>query len=148
MATTYQYYEQQQLSFYPLAMKKVLIDTHILIWLAAGVNIGPSTLKMLGESSEIFVSTISILELRVKHSIGKLPESEAILNSIDSMGLSTLPFTAVHSEFYKIFNPKNKDPFDNALISIALQEKIPIVTTDKYISAVKEAELVVINARD
>ncbi|HTE22497.1 MAG TPA: type II toxin-antitoxin system VapC family toxin [Candidatus Limnocylindria bacterium] len=128
-------------------MKKILLDTHILIWLAGGVKVGPQTLRLIQDADVVLVSALSILELRIKYSTGKLPEVEKIIASIKTMEFEILDLTHTHTESYQIFNPLNKDPYDNALLSTALVESIALVTADQGILSVKRKGLELINAK-
>ncbi|HTE57604.1 MAG TPA: PIN domain-containing protein [Verrucomicrobiae bacterium] len=118
-------------------MNKLLLDTHALVWLAAGVKLGPQTLRHISEADVVLVSALSIFELRLKAATGKFPEAEVIISSISTMSLEVLNFTEWHTEAYKIFNSLNKDPYDNALVSVAIAESVPLVTADRVILSLK-----------
>lgn len=53
---------------------KILIDTHILIWsLALPSKLGDQNLSLLQDySNRIIVSSVSVAEISIKSSIGKL----------------------------------------------------------------------------
>lgn len=130
-----------------MSSNKLLIDTHVLIWLANGSNIGPETLELIKGANNVYVSAISILELRIKCALGKLPEAEAIISSIEEMDLEVLPFDQDQSKIFRIFNEVNRDPFDNTLISISIDQGITLVTANHGILNVKISKLKCIDAQ-
>jgi len=78
------------------------------------------------------LSAISIAEIAIKSSVGKLAFSDAILqDAIRELGFRVLPFTAQHA--LKLFQIPlhHRDPFDRQIIAQALCEDIPVVTPDK-----------------
>lgn len=129
-------------------MRQVLLDTHTLVWLIAGVGIGPKALLRLQQADSIFVSTISILELRMKKATGKLLEAEEIIANIPLMGVEILNFTEPHTRDYKIFNSNNKDPHDNALVSTAISTSLIFATADRDILAIEHNKLRLIDVRE
>jgi len=125
----------------------LLLDTHSLVWLSAGIKLGPKTLQLIKEADSVFVSALSIFELRLKQAKGKFPEAEDVIDSLETMGLEVLNLTSSQTKGYKIFSPRNKDPYDNGLVTIAITQLMPFVTADKSILSLNEASLDVINAR-
>ncbi len=128
-------------------INKILLDTHVLVWLAVGRGVGLQSVKLFHNADTVLVSTLSLLELRVKQSAGKLTGVDAIASSISQMGIEVLDFTLKHSDGYINFSKENKDPFDIALISVAITEKIPLLTADKQILELKIPGLDVIDAK-
>lgn len=45
-----------------------------------------------------------------------------------------------------IYNPSNKDPFDNLLITTALQNKLTLITDDQFILGTKVPRLTLMSA--
>lgn len=129
-------------------MKKILLDTHVLIWLANGKGVGTQALAYLHEEADIItVSALSVLEIRVKQAAGKLFGAELVLDSISQMNIEVLDFSEQQSRYYSLFSQHNRDPFDNALVSIAVSERIPFMTADTKILALKYPGLVCVNAK-
>ena len=114
---------------------KLLIDTQILIWLVnQDKRLGDNTIDLLEErSNELYISYFSIFELTIKAAIRKLDFNPEIIDDLAEMDITISFPEAKTLENYKIFNPNNKDPFDNALISVALKENCVFVTADKNI---------------
>ncbi len=129
-------------------MNRILLDTHTLIWLSAGIRVGDQTLETVQAAHSVFVSALSVFEIRIKQAVGKMPEAEAVISSIQTMGFETLDLTAQQTVGYTIFNPQNKDPYDNALVAVAIAESLPLVTADESILSLKHKGLVLIDARN
>lgn len=128
-------------------MNNLLLDTHTLIWLAEGVKIGSRTLTAVRTTDNVYVSPLTILELKIKQTRGKLPHAVDIISSIPTMEIKVLNYDQAQASNYELYNPANLDPFDNALISIAITEKLTLVTADQDILSIKRPGLKCINAR-
>ncbi|MBI1927561.1 type II toxin-antitoxin system VapC family toxin [Candidatus Poribacteria bacterium] len=120
---------------------KYLLDTHTLLWFLAGdIKLSGSARQLIDDlNNEIFVSIVSLWEIAIKASLGKLalvkpfedlfPE-ELHLNSIEILPitidnlikLTTLPF-------------HHRDAFDRLIIAQALVEGIPIIGVDAAFDA-------------
>ncbi len=74
--------------------------------------------------------------MTIKASIGKLDYDHSVIGDLPKMGIEIImpDEDALHG--YAIFNPDNKDPFDNMLISVARNEKCTLVTSDPKILAI------------
>ena len=128
---------------------KLLIDTQILFWLVnQDKRLGDNAIDLLEErSNELYISYFSIFELTIKAAIGKLDFNPEIIDDLAEMDITISFPEAKTLENYKIFNPNNKDPFDNALISVALKENCVFVTADKNIINTHVNGLSLLNAR-
>jgi PIN domain nuclease of toxin-antitoxin system len=127
---------------------KLLIDTQVFVWLInEDKRLGAKTLQMLGDTSnQVCISYFSFFELTIKASIGKLAYDGTVLNDLPKMGIElVLPDIAALSG-YTVFNPNNKDPFDNILIAVARNEAAEFVTSDPKILAVSAPGFVPLNA--
>ncbi len=112
----------------------VLVDTHIVIWLANNDPRGQAAQLLLKNVDKIYLSCLSILEINMKLATGKLKMDEPLEQLIDDLRLSILDYTQEQTAAYRIFSPDNKDPFDNALIATAQREGVPFVTADRLIT--------------
>ena len=80
---------------------RYLIDTQILIWLfGLTKNIPNNIHKILKDTNnEIFVSSVSIWEIAIKKSVGKLTfpfELKNIINEIKKLNISILDISSEH----------------------------------------------------
>jgi len=120
---------------------KVLLDTHILLWLwYSPEKIHKEILEVLeNRKNEIFVSSVSYTEVIIKSSIGKLyltPSTEAFIDSVSKAeGYQALSFTVNHAKKLLSIPISHKDPFDRMLIAQALTQDFVLATMDKDIIA-------------
>jgi len=117
---------------------KLLLDTHILLWVLENNNSLSTQQKELIQNTENekWVSRISFMELAIKISIGKL-ETKTTLQEIISItsndGFKILPIKDEHITSYLSLPlyENHRDPFDRFLISTALFEKMSIISSDE-----------------
>jgi len=110
----------------------ILIDTHIFIWLLkAPDKLSPAHLTQLQQPHIFFLSAISISEMMIKASIGKLNVDYDPLEMAQKSGLRCLDFSAEDASLLKRLPLHHKDPFDRMLIAQSLSRKMPIMTNDK-----------------
>jgi len=126
----------------------LLIDTHILIWLISkDKKMGSRTAELIRSSAEnVYVSYFSFLEIAVKAGSGKLDFDSSVINDLPSMGIELIMPDVDTLIDYKIYNAQNKDPFDNILITTAINHRLQFVTSDKKILAVSRRGLKVLDA--
>jgi PIN domain nuclease of toxin-antitoxin system len=113
---------------------RVLLDTAVLIFaVEAPERLSQQASNVLKKPDNIReLSCVSLTEIAVKASLGKLGFSAAIAQqAINDMDLHVLPFSAAHA--FKMFELPlhHRDPFDRQLIAQALCEDIAIVTPDQ-----------------
>lgn len=117
-------------------MTKYLLDTHALLWYWGGNKQLSQKSKELIENSEnqIFLSVVSLWEIALKVSIGKLtlPLSyDDIQNKLieDKIELVAIQFEDTKKLVQLPFH--HKDPFDRMLIAQELNLEIPIIGKDE-----------------
>ena len=69
----------------------------------------------------------------IKAAVGKLDYDPSVLDDLPRMGIDLLLLDKTTLQSYTIYNPDNKDPFDNALITVAMHENCRFVTSDHKI---------------
>lgn len=114
---------------------KIIIDTHIFLWsLADPTRITRPRLNELESPSNIiFVSSISIVELMIKSSIGKLQINFDPIDLAAQSGFELLDFSGQDALQLKDLPFHHRDPFDRMLISQSIATKYPIMTDDDKI---------------
>ena len=129
-------------------MLRLLLDTQAFIWLINDDRrLGTKTKEVLtNTNNEVALSYFSIFEMTIKSSIGKLDYDQSIVNNLSSMGVDLLLPDQNTLIGYKIHSEDNKDPFDNALITIAINDRLQLVTSDNKILQTKIKDLSVIDA--
>lgn len=127
---------------------KILLDTQAFIWLInQDARLGSATRNLLlNRQHQVHLSYFSIFEMTIKASLGKLDYNPSLIEDLPDMGIDLLLPDAQSLKQYTIFNPHNKDPFDNALISLSLQHKLTLVTSDTKILTVSHPSLKLHNA--
>ena len=120
-------------------MKKYLIDTHVIIWFYEGDKTLPKKLRKFleNQNENIYVSMISIWEISIKRSIGKLELKEntsTILQNCEKHWNIINGFTAESLESYENLPLHHRDPFDRMLIAQAKTENLTIITKDANFS--------------
>ena len=110
----------------------IIVDTHIFIWLLKKPErISAEHYQQLTQPHTFFLSSISIAEMMIKASIGKLTVDYDPILMAKKSGLSLLDFSAKDAVALKELPFHHKDPFDRMLISQSMTQKIPIMTNDK-----------------
>jgi PIN domain nuclease of toxin-antitoxin system len=116
---------------------RILLDTHIFLWSISEPEKIPSNFRESIESlaNEILVSAVSISEIMIKSSIGKLEISFHPVQEVHEAGFSLIPFTGEEAIPLKELPFHHRDPFDRMLIAQSLVQDIPIMTCDRKFSA-------------
>jgi PIN domain nuclease of toxin-antitoxin system len=117
---------------------RLLLDTVTFIWAIESPSLisKKAFAALAGNANRRELSAISLSEIAIKHSIGKLDMGkedalagkEDALAGIADLQLRVLPYTADHS--YHLFGLPlhHPDPFDRQIIAQALAENTPVVT--------------------
>lgn len=111
---------------------KLLVDTHILLWaLNDPKRIDPQKLEMIETGANIvYVSSISVAEIMIKSSLGKLAFEADIAEIVEESGFEVLDFGVNDALLLKELPYHHRDPFDRMLICQSMANRIPIVTDD------------------
>ncbi|MBD3767126.1 MAG: type II toxin-antitoxin system VapC family toxin [Gammaproteobacteria bacterium] len=118
---------------------KLLLDTHILLWLIYSPDKLPShwLSALKNPDNQLYVSHLSYWEIALKYSLGKLtlkgatPEDIPTLAQrmgITSLGSSAQVLASIHQS---PLIEGHKDPFDRALIWTAIYEQLTLVSHDQ-----------------
>jgi PIN domain nuclease of toxin-antitoxin system len=109
----------------------VLVDSHTLLWFAAGdrKHIGQALQSQI-EAEATLVSAASLWEIAIKSSLGKLEAPDDLPAQVEELGFDLLPVTAEHAWRVEQLPLHHRDPFDRLLIAQAQLERVPIVTAD------------------
>ena len=114
---------------------KIIIDTHIFLWsLADPTRITRQKLNELESASNIiYVSSITIAELMIKSSIGKLQINFDPIDLAQQSGFELLDFSGQDALQLKDLPFHHRDPFDRMLVSQSIATKYPLMTDDDKI---------------
>jgi PIN domain nuclease of toxin-antitoxin system len=124
---------------------RVLLDTAVLIFaVEAPDRLSKRAVAALKNPENVReLSSISLTEIAVKASLGKLSISALIARqALDDMDVRVLPFTSDHA--FRLFElpVHHRDPFDRQIIAQALSEDIAIVTPDRHFSSYSGLKLI------
>ncbi|MBI1896613.1 MAG: type II toxin-antitoxin system VapC family toxin [Acidobacteria bacterium] len=116
---------------------RLLLDTHILLWWLAGDPALPAPARCLIQDPEntMFVSTVSLWEIWLKHSLGKLRLPEDFEEKLARESFENLPLTAAHTRGVALLPWHHRDPFDRMLIAQAQAERLNFLTADEIAAA-------------
>ena len=120
---------------------RLLLDTHIFLWLITGDSRVTETMKadILNPANHVYLSVVSIWEISVKYQIGRLslpepPQSylpvQRQRHRIASMSLDE-PSVSQLARLPQI----HRDPFDRMLVCQALEHDLTIVTVDEMLQS-------------
>lgn len=115
---------------------KVLLDTHVLLWWLSEPELlnSKATRILEGEENEVLLSAISVCEIAIKSSLGKLrlPEPAAtwIGRVCEEQSLVPLALRQDHALALATLEPIHGDPFDRLLIAQSITEGVPLLTGD------------------
>jgi len=114
----------------------ILIDTHIFLWAISK----PAHLKrhyraeLETQANTVYLSAISVAELMIKASIGKLEVNFDPVAIALETGFQLLSFSAHDALQLKALPFHHRDPFDRMLISQARSNNYAIMTDDTKFS--------------
>jgi PIN domain nuclease of toxin-antitoxin system len=112
---------------------QLLIDSHILVW----STLNSAKLKqrerdaLTDDGNAVYFSAVSLAELYIKESAGKLSLPKAFAEALTSQMFSPLPLTPVHTEHVRSLPPSHADPFDRLLAAQAACENLVLMTRDR-----------------
>lgn len=114
----------------------LLLDTHVVLWwLGDDPKLSPRHREMLHDAERrVFVSSVSVAEISIKASLGKLDAPEGVAEAVVQSGFEMLAFEASHAEELRELPWHHRDPFDRMLIAQARVEGLALVTADERIS--------------
>lgn len=130
---------------------RLLLDTHILLWLVTASPRLPLAAKQLVESEDhsFFASVASIWEVAIKHarrrgSAKDMPLSgRQALEDFEAAGFKLLAVSGIHAAAIDRLDRLHGDPFDRLLVAQAQVEDMKLVTHDRQLAAYGPAVLTV-----
>jgi PIN domain nuclease of toxin-antitoxin system len=112
-----------------------ILDTHILLWwLDNPTLIKDNARSVISErSNNIFISSITIWEIVIKKSLGKLKIPNNLAEVIKNNRFLYLPIKPEHAFALEDLPDYHRDPFDRMLIVQSICERFTLITRDKQI---------------
>lgn len=113
---------------------RLLLDTQVALWwLTASRRLARDTRELMA-GSRCVVSVASILEVAIKHRIGKLSVSPGVFrDAMRDGGALILSVTDEHALGTSALRFEHRDPFDRLLLSVALAERLVLLTADEVL---------------
>ena len=118
---------------------KLLLDTHLLLWAAQGIEHLPSDAQPLMSSPDngLFFSVASLWEIVIKRGLGRddfKVDPRVLRRSLLDNSYHEL---AIHSEHVVAIDALpliHKDPFDRLLVAQAIVEGVTLLTADARVA--------------
>jgi PIN domain nuclease of toxin-antitoxin system len=119
---------------------RLLLDTHIFLWLTAGSPLlNPRARTLIADASSVYVSSVTIWEAAIKTRIGKLTvDPDDLLLEIGKCGFQELPVLGRHAVGVARLPLLHADPFDRLLVAQAITEPMRLLTSDDQLLAYSE----------
>jgi PIN domain nuclease of toxin-antitoxin system len=111
---------------------KILIDTHIFLWMLSS----PEKLndkrryELETPANEVFLSSMSIAELRIKHSTGKIHIAFDPLEVAKKTRIEMLNFSGTDAMMLGQLPLHHKDPFDRMIIAQSIVNGLSLMSDD------------------
>ncbi len=124
-------------------MTAYLVDTHIVIWAGSTPErLTPSVAAALTDPGNIVaVSSVSVAEMAIKSSLGKLMLPMSPLAFCEALGYDVAPLSGAHAERVQTLPLLHRDPFDRLLIAQAIVDDLTLITGDRRILAYDDVQM-------
>ncbi len=120
-------------------MSSLLLDTHAIIWFVEDdLNLSIATKEKIESADTVFVSIISLWEIAIKLSIGKLSLQaayETLEPQLDSAGLTLLSISFADTVKIRHLPLHHRDPFDRILVAQAMNNSLVLISQDTQLDA-------------
>jgi PIN domain nuclease of toxin-antitoxin system len=128
---------------------KLLLDTHTLLWTIGKTSelSEKATKEIKNANNEIFVSAVSLWEIALKCSIGRLLVSfnvDKIPEYCRKMGFSLIPLEPIDAlnSLHLPQKDSHKDPFDRMLIFQCIKNEYIFVSKDTQMELYEDEGLI------
>jgi PIN domain nuclease of toxin-antitoxin system len=118
---------------------KLLLDTHLLIWAAEGVEHIPAGARALMEAPDnsLYFSVASLWEIAIKQGLNRPDfqvDARVLRHGLIDNGYLELAISGAHAVAIDMLPSLHKDPFDRLLIAQASVEGITLLTDDAMVA--------------
>ncbi|ADV13654.1 type II toxin-antitoxin system VapC family toxin [Mesorhizobium ciceri] len=116
--------------------RRYLVDTHILLWvLNADSRLSDHHRDIFLTGKDVIVSAVSVAEIAIKKSLGKVTLTGDIVDILRSNGIPILGVNELHAARLEHLPLHHRDPFDRLLIAQTQIEGLTLVSADRQFSA-------------
>jgi len=123
----------------------LLLDTQMVIWTALDAPKLPAAARQqIANAGAVYVSAVSLWEIGMKVSAGKLKLSMSELQS-KLAASHAVPLALTWSHAVRAYDvaPFHRDPFDRLLLAQAVSEPVHLLTTDESLKSYSSLVIVV-----
>ena len=118
---------------------KLLLDTHLLLWAAQGIEhlSLDARILMSKPENELFFSVAGLWEIVIKSGLGREDfkvDARVFRRSLLDNDYRELPILSEHAVTISTLPPIHKDPFDRLLVAQAIVEGITLLTADMQVA--------------
>lgn len=118
---------------------KLLLDTHLLLWAAAGSGLSPAATALIDDpGNELFFSAASIWEVAIKSGLGRPDfdlDAGVFRRALLDSGYEEMAITGAHAAAVTALPDLHRDPFDRILVAQAIVEGVALLTADQAVLA-------------
>ena len=127
----------------------LLLDTHAVYWwLDDDPRLSEAARGAILAAPRVVVSTVSVWEIAIKLSLGKLRLDLAeALRQLALDGFDRLGIEDRHCRRYADLPPRHRDPFDRMLVAQALEERLTLLSSDRNMPLYRKAGLALLPCR-
>ncbi|MBL0162708.1 MAG: type II toxin-antitoxin system VapC family toxin [Xanthomonadales bacterium] len=119
---------------------KLLLDTHLLLWVAGQSKRLPPTARklILDTTNQPVFSAASLWEIAIKSGLGRndfIVDARVLRRGLLDNGYIELPMMSEHAVAIDSLPAIHRDPFDRLLVAQATVEGIILLTTDPIVAS-------------
>jgi PIN domain nuclease of toxin-antitoxin system len=124
---------------------KLLLDTQLVLWAAVDTSKLPAAARQqITRAAAIYVSPVSLWEIGMKASAGKLKVSmNELVAELTATDTVPLVLTWTHAIRAHDIASYHRDPFDRLLLAQAVTEPLHLLTTDEALASYSSLVVVV-----
>jgi PIN domain nuclease of toxin-antitoxin system len=122
----------------------VLVDTHLLLWTRmTPKRLAAAERALLDAASPAYVSIVTLWEIAILMSLGRLARDERLLEI--PRGFALLELVPRHLREILSLPPLHRDPFDRMLIAQARADKLTLLTRDREMLGYVAPDIAIVN---
>lgn len=115
-----------------------LLDTHVILWaLEDGSQLSPTARQLMADpANELLISETSLFEIVIKLKTNKLNLKSGLQEFLDEAMRQRFTWLPIRNDHLLTYDriplhPDHRDPFDRLILAVAVQENLPVISSDK-----------------
>jgi PIN domain nuclease of toxin-antitoxin system len=118
---------------------KILLDTHVLLWVAGDPKqLSVQAKKLLEDpQNQLYFSAASLWEISIKNKLGRTDfkvDLPVLRRNLLDYGFEEIAINSAHTMAIEALPNIHKDPFDRMLIAQTIVEGITLMTADSAVA--------------